>query len=287
MKKNSILILGLVLVLSCTKKATIALPTAETKLVVSCFISPDDSLISAVVKLSTAKFGNGNGVATPIGDDDVQNATVIISDGTNNLTLAFDKDYLFYSANTKSFPVKSGNTYYLSVSTPDGKNVSSKTTVPQGQLPIESFDIHYKTNTPFSLDYNYDLVVNDIPGEINYVGIFDQAKFMDGTGFGTGLKDTMNSSSVFFDTDEKISKSKYYYTSNFNITSGDTLSYYHINISVLNCSREFYLYNQSAQRSMSSDSDPFSTPVLIYTNITNGFGCFGSYVSNYMNKKVR
>jgi hypothetical protein len=287
MKKNNGLILLMALSFSCVKKATIALPKAEAKLVVACFISPDDSLISATVKLSTAKFGTGNGMATPINTDDVQNATVIISDGTNNLALDFDTDLFFYSANAKSFPVKSGNTYYLSVSTPDGKNVSSRTTVPQGQLSIESFSINYKTNTPTSLDYNYSLVVNDIPGETNYVGIYDQAKFVMGGNNITAPPDTMNSLSGFFDTDEKISKSKYYYDSNFNISASDSIHYFRINISVLNCSKEFYLYNQSTQKASSSAQNPFSDPVLVYTNITNGFGCFGSYVGNYMNKKVR
>src|SRR5688500_14546490 len=67
-----------VILLSCEKKATIKLPKPESKLVVTCFITPDDTLISAVVRLSTPKFGPVD--STSVFVDDIRDANITISD---------------------------------------------------------------------------------------------------------------------------------------------------------------------------------------------------------------
>ena len=291
MKNKIILIVVIVTTFACTKKATIKLPKAETKLVVTCFISPEDSLISAVVKKSTSKFNSGNSQPTAVSEDDLQNATVIISNSSNGIVLEYNPNLRFYVAKASQFPIVSGQTYSLSVQTPEGLKANSSTTVPEGKLTAGNFDINYKKNEASALDFSYNLEVNDLPNQINYVGIFDQSKFVIKHSNYNGPLDTVEtgSGSGFFETDEKISKSKYYFTSEFNMTvqSGDSISFFDVSISVLNSSKEFHLYNQSAQKSNSSSRNPFSDPVLIYTNITNGFGCFGSYVHSYVNKRIR
>jgi hypothetical protein len=113
MKKTVIILISLVLIIGCTKKATIKLPEPESKIVVTCFITPDDSIISAVVRLSTPKFGPVD--TSAVFRDDVSDAVVRISDGSNSLVLSFDQDFFFYSAPAKSFPVLPGKTYNLNV----------------------------------------------------------------------------------------------------------------------------------------------------------------------------
>src|SRR5687767_1312601 len=108
-------------VTACTKKATIKLPAPETKLVATCFITPEDSIISAVVRSSTPQFGPQD--STAVYKDDISNAVVKISDGTTSVTLPFDNDLFFYKVSTINFPIVPGRTYYFDVSTPDGKTM--------------------------------------------------------------------------------------------------------------------------------------------------------------------
>ncbi len=290
MKKYNFLVLIVAILFGCKpEKAKISLPKSENKLVVSCFISPDDSLITATVRLSVPKF-NTSFVQRAGTAEDIQNATVVISDGLRSVALAFDNFYYFYKASTKQFPILSGKTYYLKVSTPDGKEINAATTVPVGKLPLNSFDVKKSKDTPNELNLEITINVNDIPNQTNYVGIglnnpiaFKTATF--------NLVDTTDYGGVtlsFFDDDEKVTKTSYFTSSSSKYEGTfDTISKAFVNAVVLNCSKEFYLYNKSAFLSESSGGNPFSDPVLVYSNINNGFGCFGSYVGNYLHARVK
>ncbi len=290
MKRYSFIVLVILSLSACKpEKAKITLPKSENKLVVSCFISPEDSLITATVRLSTPKFGTfGQRAGTA---DDIQNANVVISDGARSVALVFDNSYFFYKATSKQLPIISGKTYYLKVSTPDGKEVTATTTVPVGKLDVKSLEIRKTKDTPSALNFEISLTVNDIENQTNYVGI----GFQTPTAFKTAtfnLVDTTDYGGVtlsFFDDDEKTVKTNYFTTySGFNEFSGiDTIAYAFANAAVLNCSKDFYLYNRSASLAEFSGGNPFSDPVLIYSNITNGFGCFGSYVGNYLYRRIR
>jgi hypothetical protein len=287
MKKIFLFIILLVLSCSCTKKATIKLPEPESKLVVTCFISPQDSVITAVVKLSVPKFSS-NGTFSALSENDIKNATVVISNGTSNLTLPFDNDLNFYKANALALPIMGGKQYFLTVITPDGKNVNATTTVPNGLLTIESLTFTPKNIDTNSIEYDVNLVVNDIPNEINYVAFFYETTLSYAPSSNTLiLTDPIISTSSTYVTDEKINKTKYIETNSANFLSLTKILTALVDVSVLNCSRDFYLYNKSVQESAGIGSNPFTDPVQVYTNIQNGFGCFGAYTANKESLKIR
>ncbi len=260
--------------LACTKEATIKLPVSEEKLVVTCFLDPDAEYISAVVRLSKPKFGAQP--ASAVFQDDVRDATVTITDGTNSLVLPFDHVQLFYSAPVLDFPIHPGRSYSMSVSTPDGKMVTASTTVPYDTLQLESAKFHMRSQDSTSFEQDITLSVQDQPDMINYV-LFHFANHIETRArsnpnfpdFG-GEYSWMN-----FDTDEKTSHTRFVLSTDNGFYSSDTITHARLDWSVLNCSREFYLYNKSV--SEGGFSSPFADPVMIYTNFDKGFGCFGSY----------
>lgn len=296
--KIAFFITSMFLIFSCKKEATVKLPKQENKLVVTCFISPDDTLINASVQTSIPKYGYGTTNA-----DEITDATVVLSDGINSVTLLFDNDLYSYVISSAAMPIISGKTYYLTVTTPDGKTVSANTTVPYGRLSIQSVNTALKTNnnnngSPYGnytyFDYDLNIAVNDLADQTTFVELYFQN--MTSSKTPTYNAPPQDSASIdtyyaaatdpFFDTDEHASKSVYIYKYTGSIYSSDSLLEAYVRVSALNCSREFYLYNESVTSSATNGDNPFAEPVLIYSNIKNGFGCFGAYLGTYENKKI-
>jgi hypothetical protein len=268
------LVLILFLTSSCRKKATIDLPEAEVKLVVTCFITPGDSVISAVVRLSKPKFGAPE--SSSVFQDDVKNATIILSDGSSQVTLPFDNDLLFYRISASQFPVVAGRTYYLTVTTPDGKRTSGSTIVPQDTLEIQTMNLPVRNQDSTSFEHDINIVVKDIPDKVNYVQFYFTNRIVTKARSNPNFPNFPGMISwSYFDNDEKAAKSSFYHSSVNGHYSSDTIVTAALDISILNCSKEFYLYNKSVNEG--GFTNPFADPVMIYTNMDDGFGCFGAY----------
>src|SRR6185312_12455500 len=115
MKKIILISILGILISSCVKKATIDLPSPETKLVITCFLSPGTP-ITAVVRTSAPKFASDT-----IRSSDVTNASVVINDGSTSVVLTYDPNENYYVAQPADYPVTGGKTYRITVTTPDGK----------------------------------------------------------------------------------------------------------------------------------------------------------------------
>ncbi len=279
-------ILNFLVIASCTKKADIDLPTADEKLVVTCFISPGDSVLTAVVRTSKLKYGVIDTARRNKIYQDVENAYVSISDGVNSITLPFNLNEYFYKASTSNFPIVSGKNYFLTVSTPDGKKVTANTTVPSEKLPIELFEITEKKADSLFIEFDVNVTVADIPNQINYVGLYVQN--FSSTSLTEPYLYNQNSFTSFgsFDTDEFVGKTKYVFSSQNFIYEPMRITSAYSYVSALNCNKDFYLYNKSVQDATGSGG-PFADPVMVYSNIDGGFGCFGAFVVSTQNKKIR
>src|SRR5688572_12054191 len=105
---------------SCTKDATgIKLPETDPKLVVGCFISPDDPEIIATVAQSNPIFGSGHNNKNTI---TLPEAEVKISDGVNTATLPYDDVTERFRISTSALPIVAGKTYTINVTAPNVKN---------------------------------------------------------------------------------------------------------------------------------------------------------------------
>jgi hypothetical protein len=111
--------------MACEKNATIPLPKSERKMVLSCFLSPDEDDINVTLTWSKPIFGqNPNG-----GSQQIENAQVEITGPYGTAFLAFNSD-LEYQIDQKTFPLFPGETYTITAKEPGGKVVKGTCTIP-------------------------------------------------------------------------------------------------------------------------------------------------------------
>jgi hypothetical protein len=274
--------------LACVKKANLKLPDPEEKLVVVCFISPDNTEVMASVKTSQPQYGKFDTIPNP-NFDNVKNASVVISDGALNFELKYDANLQIYSAKLKTFKIEAGKTYYLAVKTPDGKLVDASTKVPLNKLIIQSYDVTVK-KMDSSFQTNTKITINDIPNETNYVAVYPQSLVIDKffTDSTVTTEDTITSNFwlSYFDSDFNTSKTNYSFEYSIFVFANKS-SNIGIRTYVLNCSFDFYQYNKSLINAANSGfGNPFAQPALVYSNINNGFGCFGAYNPTIIFKRL-
>jgi hypothetical protein len=279
-----LLLCGLLFAAACRKEAKIKLPKPESKLVVTCFISPEDSLISAVVRISVPKFAPKDTTVTYV--DDVRDADISLTDGQNTVLLKFDGSLLFYMAPASEFPIVPGKSYTLSVSTPDGKSTTAVTVVPDDRPEIKSLNAIILRSDSVSLEYETSVTVPDLPGQPTYMALHTQQLVISSRSMGTPFGYPDFTSSTDFKTDETIATPEYFFNGQSFIQRSDTIRSVDLDVVALNCSREFYLYNKSVPEN-SFGGNPFAEPSLVFSNMSNGFGCFGAYRSQKTRVRIR
>ncbi|MES2518131.1 MAG: DUF4249 domain-containing protein [Bacteroidota bacterium] len=134
----------LLLLASCkTLVVDIDIPYTD-RLVVQCFLSPQDTLLEVSVTRTEPVIGT-----VLEGDErypNILNATVLLSDGQNTVTIPYkslqlpssydaDGEYIFttrarYFLSAKAFPIVAGKTYSLKISAPGFNSVESSCTIP-------------------------------------------------------------------------------------------------------------------------------------------------------------
>jgi hypothetical protein len=259
--------LSLIIGLSaCEKDADVKLPKVESKLVVSSFISPMDTIIKVNVTLSQPLYNNSNSNDYSA----ISNAAVQINDGTNFQTLAYNDTGNYYFVSTTLFPLSVGTTYYLTVSTPDGKNVNASTSIPSSNQSL-TYSAEPIVDPNNSNRFFFSTEWNDPSGAENYYRIVYYDKY-----YYDGSTDTSYYSAHSNDISDKdkdgstIAESFEIYASiNSTMNASGELQLIH-------ASKEYYLYHSKLFDAAYS-SGPFSEPVQMYTNINGGYGVFAGY----------
>jgi hypothetical protein len=278
MKKYFAILFLMTLILSCTKEAKIKLPTQEEKLVVTCFISPADTVLTAVVRSSSPKYNvrKSNSIV-----EGITNAEVIISSDQGTGKFNYDKTSACYTLSPTDFAIFPGKKYFLTVKTPDGKQTSANTIVPSDTLPIKQFEVKMNYNEDSTqLDMNTLGEVAAIKGRTNYVAIFFRQIYVPSdTSIYSDYDPYENMGYGTFDDDEKQPHDSFVFQSRDGGYSGQSyFTQFYSDFWVLNCSKEFYLYNRSLQLASEVNDNPFGDPVFVYSNMDKGFGCFGAYM---------
>ena len=274
MKKNNSIALLLFLstlffVSGCTKDAqNIKLPKSDPKLVVGCFISPQDPLITLTLKRSNPIFGSGHSTSN---NSMVTDALVTISNGTNAITLSYNGNDEEYQANANLLSIAAGQTYFLTVSTPKGESVSASCTVPVSNITSLIVDFVDTVSTTKTLNVKWQ----DIPNQVNYYRIVGQT-----VGSDSNYSD-MHADNSLQNDNEKNGKemSSKLVSNSFGLNSGKIVAY---DIYLLNIDAEYYKYQNSLDNY--TYDDPFSEPSPVYTNIKGGLGIFAAYQQLYIRK---
>lgn len=248
---------------SCIKNVDVKIPPVETKLVVSSFISPQDELIMVSVSTTVPIYNNPDAFKKY---EQVTNATVVISSGSDSWTLPYDALYKRYVLDSSIVHITVGASYRLSVSTPDGKYAEATTTVPHANNSLtfttspdpddmNLFRVHAQWQDPgASVDYYMVETRNTTNNNINYFSRFE------------AVKDDENQGGIL--------KRTVYYP--YYINKKDTV---YTALSVI--TPELYIYYDRLKRLPNLDGigtdDLFSEPFPMYSNIQGGLGIFSGF----------
>jgi len=255
--------------ISCQKEVTnIKLPSSTPKLVIGCFISPQDSLLSLTLTRSNPIFGAGH---TNSNNQPITDASVSVSNGTNSVILPYNSKVQQYAIETSTFPVTSGQSYSLTISTPEGENIFASCTVPALNLLTLDIDFIDTVSNTKMLNIKW----KDIPGQINYYRLFGRT--VDSNGF-MGYMDPDNPLQDDNGKDGGEMSSRLI-GENFDPDNNQIVAY---EVYLLTIGAEYYKYQKSIDSY--TDNDPFSEPSPIYTNIHGGLGIFAAYQQLYIRK---
>ncbi len=280
---------------SCERDAkNVDLPTIQPQLVVQGVLSPQEPETKIYVSLSSPVFG------TVSSQDWIQNATVQISDGTTTVPLLLEFGSLasYYVADSLKLKIQAGKTYTLWVSTPNGKSVNSKCTVP---FPADttSFKYNWDTTSVYNTSaggiertVRLNMEWRDIAGGANYYRAGADVIVYPVSNPSQDIFERMyNNASSDMQTDKNkdggIMARRDLMTTVSEYFGGQTGSFSFrpkgIKMYLVNCDEHYYKFHESANRNDSGD--PFSEPVLVYNNIVGGLGYFGA--CNQFIKEIR
>jgi hypothetical protein len=278
------------------------LPQSESKLVVNSVISPQLPYITVLVNESKPLFSNSDATEEPIDD-----ATVRISDGVNEMAIPYDAVNKVYSLKQAKFPILASKTYFLTVS--DGKRtVNAQCTVPGNTAAIKSYEFdtllldnpirqdtavtlkmtwqdipsdtnYYKVNAVMDLDYSILLLTNQqafkeerISGHFNFNWNWQEGKneFLSDNHLNGALLSSPIGRILLPEVNERTD------------ANGKKMTVYpktkikSVTMEVYNLDVNYYKYQRSLEIRNNSDS-PFAEPTSIYTNVIGGLGCFAAY----------
>lgn len=276
------------------------LPETDSKLVVACFISPQDTVLAAKVTETKLLIGTTGDIR-----EDITNASVILSDGSKSIRLVYSSKLGYYRALPSELPILVGKTYTITVNTPDGRKVDASTTIPQNiaiaEVKIDSakVDDFQPGNSVTNTEYDVKVIWADKAGEANYYRAISEFVFL------YRIVDSINKKVINApvsaivdlrtiddkDADGKLlSLNRAYLPTNIggNIQGQDAnlkTKLDRIKVGLFQTDIHYYNYHTSLRRQR-ENNNPFAEPVLLYTNINGGFGCFGAYNATWQEFKA-
>ncbi|WP_421827596.1 DUF4249 domain-containing protein [Larkinella sp.] len=255
------------------------------KLLVACFISPQDTVLAAKVARSR-----------PILDDEtvinleITNATVTLQTGSRSIVLTYHSRLRYYRASPNQFPIRAGETYQLRVQTPDGQSVEARTKVPEAvllqQVRLDSEVVLENNQVRKRFFARY--VWSDRSGQTEYyqtAGIV--AYRCSGCSPDKTIREPVQfvgEQGLYTDRESKggqmvsdpgylgvsIPSNQPFFPTLFSKPFVLTADLRHVN-------EDYYHYHQALGQQLQIESNPFAEPVPIPSNIQGGLGCFGAY----------
>lgn len=283
------------------------------KLVINSYISPQDTVLSVKVSRSKPVLGEQTDGLPFV----VDNAAVSLTDGNRVVVLRYRTDKQWYQAPASLLPVLAGKTYTLTVSTPDGKQVTASATVPkavainQGILDSVVVTVGNRLQKVYSMRFDWQ----DPASEANFYEYAAYFRWAPSAtypidGYVDPLRNTLRS--LLFTrenrtgnlvTDDRQDGSLLTSlaaevglvevaagTPNAEaalkvLTLGKVLPQPQVMLQLLSTEALYYRYTDAIIRQRENRSNPFAEPVLIPTNVQGGLGCFAAY--NRSEKTVR
>jgi hypothetical protein len=284
MQKSAFLYLALGLLLAACEKevAGIKLPESDAKLVVQCFISPQDDYLTAFVSRSVPVLGPANPA-----DIQVQDATVALSDGVRSVRLSYDASQSAYihrhRADGEPFNVVPGKVYSLRVTTPQGEVVTAACTVPAAPPAtiVVSADSARDDNKN-RYYYRMRVIWPDPPDQVNYYRVDGYAdatteQTYDGEPTAGIIVPAEWEASAFIRDEGRDGVLMVSPWGNCRDNTNKPFLRCLLYASVLHTDEHYYRYHHSVRRARQSQDNPFAEPVLVYSNTEGGLGIFAAF----------
>ena len=275
---------------ACIKVSGVEVPATAPKLVLSCFLSPQDTVLKVNVSTSVPIYNNS------IGDNQgswVDDATVTLSDGTSSVRLTLVKantgEYITRATN---LPILSGKTYYLNVTAPGGFQAEAFCTIPaQAHDAVSSIRLD-STLIDGGIGKEYSLSVEwqDAPGEGDYYRLVAERPSTIQWSFDPTDSDKPDTLyyPISFEQGEAYTRDLGQEGRRFLVKNGKFTSLFDpsgtgktdglerkINIVLLTTDRGYYEYHRALDNYVGDN--PFSEPVLLFSNVKGGLGIMSGY----------
>lgn len=251
----------------------VELDPTPPKLVVTSFISPDLPTITVHVYSSRPLYSTypSNGEKPPA----VTTAEVLISNGTNSVTLPYDSQTESYRISQSQLAIVRGETYYLSVSD-QGTTVESECTVPLSTPPLLELAQIDSTEDFVSgnVYYHADLRFKDSIGPGQFYHVSASGFFYNHQSNRLEPYEVSFSKGERFVSDKNKDGSYFTYTTeNFGKSESTRLL---IALSIAVTDEHYYHYHKAVNNF--DNENPFAEPTPIYSNIKGGLGVFAAYI---------
>ncbi|SDM80612.1 DUF4249 domain-containing protein [Siphonobacter aquaeclarae] len=273
---------------SCVKDSSDVLVATTPKLVVESYLNPADAEISVLVNGSRPIDGAGSGDRGNV--NPVKNATVLLSNGTKEVTL-LSAGTNVYKIAASALPLRPGQTYTLKVSAAGYPATDATCTIPKGISEPESVDgdLQYTlTDAPSSTYTVYrKRTMKWSPSETG------RKYYMVGSGEGSVSSTRVNgrdSVSVRLSNMEVVAflhddSNTSYTTPQLAYPVGKAKADKKLIKGVpvfafaYQVDRNYYEFFRTAKLQREVGDNPFAEAVPVFTNIRNGLGVFGAYVA--------
>lgn len=275
------------------------------KLVVYGYISPQDTVLSVKVGRSKPVLGDA-AEALPF---NIVDATVTLSNGSQSVRLLHVDREQIYKAKATALPIRAGQTYTLTVSTPDGRRVTARATVPKA-IPIQAIRLDstvQQTGTEWQKLYLMTFSWPDPTGEANfyrYGGTFDWSAganpvngqsppvnptlrsinfqrqgttgnlLADGAQNGEVLSSLSSEAIASVAVKASVSDPRAQLAA---IRFGKVYPGARITAQLMHIEKAYYQYANAVMSQRRNRDNPFAEPVLIPSNVEGGLGCFAGY----------
>ncbi|MBC3787418.1 DUF4249 domain-containing protein [Spirosoma utsteinense] len=271
--------------------------TAQSgRLVVDCFISPQDTMLTAKVTRSRPVLDNN-----PLKNVEIKDALVKLTNGDKTVVLEYDAKLYYYRINAGKLPIRAGATYTLTVQTPDGNQVIAVSTVPQ-MVPLKSVrmdsSLTKKGDTtdqkPLSVICTWQNSISttdryQLQGAIQGI-LYESPKTAAFTKLSTipfNMADNNLGLISSKPSDNLLSASAYVWDQTNAIAINNKCRSIEVLVHLLHVDEAYYRYHKALDQQLQASTNPFAEPVLIPSNIQGGLGCFGSYNRSSIATKLK
>ncbi|HRZ43532.1 MAG TPA: DUF4249 domain-containing protein [Bacteroidales bacterium] len=256
----------------------IDIPEEDPKLSVSAYLIPSDTIHQIYI-------GKSKPHNVPTDESwEVENAVATISDGSTTVTLT-KAGLGYYQFSQDDLEIVPGKKYQFSAYAPGFKqSVHSSCVVPalfDPKLEVTSIDT-VTTSEMTSWAVNFKIMDN--PGTVDFYRIVGTMEFIDTTTFEI-IHMPMSPAQPRFSMFDDAGRDGAWIPLRFDgynyewMGQGSGLKLVSINIDVLRTDEPYYKFHYPfVVKQYYPDDNPFTEPVIIFSNITNGYGVFCSAV---------